>query len=88
MEDVKLGFVMNYRSRPFGKGDGGMGPNDFDASIYISASTVASHVCTSGSLLSFDLILHLFLHLEKERRRRIKPGKMTITSSMNIIQHG
>jgi len=36
MEDMKLGFVMKYRSLPFGKGDGGMGLNDFDASICIS----------------------------------------------------
>jgi hypothetical protein len=36
MEDVKLGFVMKYCSLPFGKGDGGMGPNDFDATICIS----------------------------------------------------
>ena len=33
MEDMKLGFVMKPRSLPFGKGDGGMGPNDFDASF-------------------------------------------------------
>jgi hypothetical protein len=36
MEDMKLGFVMKYRSLPFGKGDEGMGLNDFDASICIS----------------------------------------------------
>jgi len=36
MEDMKLGFVMKYRSLPCGKGDGGMGLNDFEASICIS----------------------------------------------------
>ncbi len=29
MEDIKLGFVMKYRSLPCGKGDGGMSPKDF-----------------------------------------------------------
>ena len=33
MEDMKLGFVMKYRSLPFWKGDGGMGSNDFDISF-------------------------------------------------------
>jgi len=36
VEDMLPGFVMKYRSLPFGKGDGGMGLNDFDASICIS----------------------------------------------------
>jgi len=36
MEDVKLGFVMKYRSLPFGKGDGGIGRNDFGTSFIFS----------------------------------------------------
>ena len=33
VEDMELGFVLKYRSLPFGKGDGGMGRNDFVASF-------------------------------------------------------
>ena len=33
MEDMKLGFVMKYRSLPCGKGDGGIGLNDFDTNF-------------------------------------------------------
>jgi hypothetical protein len=33
MEDMKSGFAMKHRSLSFGKGDGGMGRNDFDTSL-------------------------------------------------------
>ena len=50
MEDMKPGFVMKYRSLPFGKGDGGMGRNDFDYQLrFLDWSSVASHSCTFGN---------------------------------------